>query len=304
MSKKKVLIFGGAGFLGSHVADELTKNNYEVFIFDLKPSNYLLSNQKMIVGNILDKELIRKSIKGSYAVFHFAAIADIKEAKRNPVDTVNYNILGTINILEACREFNVERFIYASTIYVYSDHGSFYRSSKQSCELLIENYQKEFNLNFTILRYGSLYGSRANDFNFIRNSIRQALLEGIIVRNGNGEEIRDYINIVDAARATVEILSKEYENSFLMITGSQTIKVSDLLLMIKEILNDEIKIKYQNESNEGHYRITPYSFKPKVAKKLTPKNYQELGQGILYTIYDIYQELIDQGLQPKVPLKK
>ena len=73
-----------------------------------------------------------------------------------------------------------------------------YRSSKQSCELPLENYQKEFNLNFTILRYGSLYGSRANDFNFIRNSIRQALLEGIIVRNGNGEEIRDYINIVDA----------------------------------------------------------------------------------------------------------
>ena len=299
MSKKKIVVFGGSGFLGSHVSDELTRNNYEVVIFDLNESPYLLPNQKMVKGNILDRNLVRKTIKGSYAVYHFAAIADLKEARDNPIDTVSFNVLGTTYILEACREFNIKRFIYASTIYVYSNHGSFYRSSKQACELFIENYQKEYGLTFTILRYGSLYGSRANDFNFIKNCIREALLNQKIIREGDGEEIRDYINILDAAGASVEALSMEYENSYLMITGSQTMKVKELLIMIKEIFNDEIKIEYLNKSFEGHYKITPYSFKPKVAKKLTPTNYHDLGQGILDLIYSMHQELIDEGFSPK-----
>jgi len=208
--------------------------------------------------------------------------------------------MGTMHILDACREYGIKRFVYSSTIYVYSDHGSYYRSSKQACELFIENYQQEYKLDFTILRYGSLYGPRANDFNFIRNCIRQALLEGAITRKGDGEEIRDYINIIDAAKATVEALGEEYKNSYLMITGSQTMKVKELLSMIKEIMNDKIDINYTNESFEGHYKITPYSFKPKVALKITPKDYHDLGQGILDSIYEIYQELVDKGLQPKV----
>ncbi len=299
MERKKVIVFGGSGFLGSHVSDELTKNDYDVFIFDIKKSPYFQTNQTMIIGNILDKDLVRETIKGAFAVFHFAAIADIEEAKNNPLETVNYNVIGTINILEACKEYDIKRFIYASTIYVYSDHGSFYRSSKQACELFIENYQKEYNLNFTILRYGSLYGSRANDFNFIRNCIRQALLEGVITRNGDGKEVRDYINIVDAAKASINALDKEYKNSYLMITGSQKMKVREVLLMIKEILNGQIKINYVNKSFEGHYKITPYSFKPKVARKITPKDYHDLGQGILDSIYEIYQELVNEGLNPQ-----
>tara|TARA_B100001175_G_C19487810_1_gene630866 strand:- start:474 stop:1391 length:918 start_codon:yes stop_codon:yes gene_type:complete len=304
MERKKVIVFGGSGFLGSHVSDELTKNDYDVFIFDIKKSPYFQTNQTMIIGNILDKDLVRETIKGAFAVFHFAAIADIEETRNKPLETVNYNVIGTINILEACREFNVERFVYASTIYVYSDHGSFYRSSKQSCELFIENYQKEFNLNFTILRYGSLYGTRANDFNFIRNSIRQALLEGVITRNGDGKEVRDYINIVDAAKASVNALDQEYKNSYLMITGSQKMKVREVLLMIREILDDQVQINYVNKSFEGHYKITPYSFKPKVAIKITPKDYHDLGQGILDSIYEIYQELVNEGLNPQKIFRK
>ena len=150
MERKKVIVFGGSGFLGSHVSDELTKNDYDVFIFDIKKSPYFQTNQTMIIGNILDKDLVRETIKGAFAVFHFAAIADIEEAKNNPLETVNYNVIGTINILEACKEYDIKRFIYASTIYVYSDHGSFYRSSKQACELFIENYTCSLLLGFSL----------------------------------------------------------------------------------------------------------------------------------------------------------
>ncbi|MDA9252868.1 NAD(P)-dependent oxidoreductase [Flavobacteriaceae bacterium] len=159
--KGEVVVFGGSGFLGSHVADFLSNEGYAVKIFDLKKSKYLNSNQKMIIGNILDRNQIKKAVKGAKIVYHFAAIADIKEAQENPIDAVEVNILSTTYILDACREFNVERFIYGSTIYVYSEHGSFYRSTKQASELIIENYQKVYDLNYTILRYGSLYGPRA-----------------------------------------------------------------------------------------------------------------------------------------------
>ena len=138
-----------------------------------------------------------KTFKNAYAVFHFAGIADIGKASLDYITSVKQNILGTTQILEACVKCKVKRFIFGSTIYVYSDLGSFYRTSKQSCELLIENYNKIYDLNFTILRYGALYGRRANDFNFIGNVIKQALLDKKIVREGNGEEIRDYIHVKD-----------------------------------------------------------------------------------------------------------
>ena len=300
MEMKRVLVFGGAGFLGSHVADQLSKGGYIVTIFDRQISPYISGNQKMIVGDILDRNRVRKAIQNAEIVFHFAAIADIQEARDNPVDTANFNIIGTMHILDACREFSIRRFLYSSTIYVYSDHGSFYRSSKQACELFIENYQKEYNLNFTILRYGSLYGARANNFNFIRNCIREALLEGKIIRKGSGEEIRDYVNILDAAIASVDAIEDCYENKYLMITGSQTLKVKELLAMISEIMNEQIEIIYSNDEISGHYKITPYSFKPKVALKITPKNFHDLGQGILDTIYEIYQELLEEGHNPQV----
>jgi UDP-glucose 4-epimerase len=296
----KAIVFGGAGFVGSHVADELSNRGYSVTIFDRRESEYLRPDQTMIVGDILDREMVKAAVRGSEIVFHFAAMADIQEARDNPVEAANFNIMGTMYILDACREFSIKRFIYSSTIYVYSDYGSFYRSSKQACELFIENYHKEYNLDFTILRYGSLYGSRANNFNFIRNCIRQALLEGCIIRKGDGEEIRDYINIIDAAKATVDSLSPDYINSYLMITGPQTMKVKELLSMIKEIMNDQIEVRYTNDSMEGHYKITPYSFKPKVALKMTPKDFHDMGQGVLDSIYEIYQQLLDEGLTPKI----
>ena len=295
---KNVLVIGGAGFLGSHVADTLTAQGYLVSIFDYEKSKYLQTSQTMIIGDISDRASIRNAIKGMDIVFHFAAVADIKEAAQNPERTAQLNIMGTMYILEACKAFGIKRFIYSSTIYVYTAHGSFYRSSKQACELLIDNYRQEFGLDFTVLRYGSLYGKRANHFNFIHNSIKQALIEGKITRKGDGTEKRAYINIIDAAKATVKALDEEYKNKHLMITGNQTIQVKELLNMMKEIMNNQIAVEYIEGQMEGHYKITPYSFKPIVAQKLSLSNSYDLGQGLLETIYAVYEDLIDQGVKP------
>ncbi|WP_276359560.1 NAD(P)-dependent oxidoreductase [Daejeonella sp. H1SJ63] len=292
----KVVVFGGSGFLGGHVADMLTDAGYRVIIFDTIKSGYLRDSQEMVIGDILNRDLLREVIKDAKYIYHFAAIADIKEAQDNPVKAVEVNILSTTYILDACREFKVERFIYGSTIYVYSEHGSFYRSTKQASELLIENYQKIYNLNYTILRYGSLYGPRANHFNSINNFIIQAIKERKITRDGNGEELREYIHIKDAAKSSVEILSDEFVNSNIMITGNKSMKISDILAMIKEMFNEKIEVVYTNEVHEEHYNITPYTFKPKIAKKYHLNYYHDLGQGILDQIYSNYEKLIKEGV--------
>ncbi len=286
----KAVVCGGSGFLGSHVADALSESGAQVTIYDSQASAYLRTDQEMVEGSILDEAALLEATRGCDVVYNFAAMADIGKAVKSPQRTVEVNILGNTNVLEACRKNGVRRFVFASSIYVYSDLAPFYRSSKQACELIIEDYQKAFGLDYTILRYGSLYGPRANDFNFIHRVVRQAIVEGRIVRKGDGEEVRDYIHVVDAARCSVEILDAEFRNQYVMITGTQSTKVRELLTMIREMFQGRIEIEYTPGHNDGHYEITPYAFRPRVAKKYVSHTYHDLGQGILDVVYDVYAD--------------
>ena len=288
---KKVIVFGGTGFLGTYVSDALTNAGFQVTIFDRNASPYLKENQNMIIADILDLSKVSDAVKDADIVYHFAGIADIKEANQKPLEAVKYNVVGTTNILEACVKAGISRFVYASTVYVYSEHGGVYRSTKQASELLIENYQQLFGLNYTILRFGSLYGRRANEFNWIHKIIKQALTEGKMQRKGDGNEVRDYIHVHDAAKICVDILDEQYKNDYIMLTGTQTITIKNLLLMIREMLNKDVTIEYLDEHMEGHYELTPYTFRPRVAKKYTSNTQFDLGQGILDTIYDVYTDI-------------
>lgn len=284
----KAIVFGGSGFLGSHVADALDDAGYEVTIYDIRPSSYLRSSQKMVIGNVLDEKMVEEVVRDNEIVYNFAGIADIDEASRRPLDSVKFNILGSSVILEACRKAHVKRFVFASSLYVYSKTGSFYRSTKQACELLIENYQEVFGLPYTILRYGSLYGPRADERNAIYCFVKQALEEKKITRYGDGEELREYIHVHDAAQGSIEILSDEFKNQNVILTGNQQMRIKDLLNMIKEMLDNKISIEFLPPNENFHYEITPYTFAPKIGKRLTSKTYLDLGQGILETIYELY----------------
>lgn len=287
----KITVFGGSGFLGSHVCDKFSEAGHEVTIFDIKPSKWLLSTQKMIEGDILDDNMVNRTVEGAQVVLNFAGVADIGEANIRPVDTVRYNILGNTIILEACRKNKVERYVYASTVYVYSKSGGFYRCSKQACELYIENYFDNYGLEYTILRYGTLYGPRADEKNSIYRFILQALMEKKITYGGNPEALRDYIHVEDAAISTVEILKKEYTNQSIVLTGPQPMKVGNLLTMIAEMLKQDIEIEFENNPKHAHYQITPYSFSPKVGKKLSSLLHVDLGQGLLRVIEEVHKNL-------------
>ena len=304
MKQNKVLITGGSGFIGSHMADVLEKQKFNVVLFDAVPSKYKSKSQEEFIGDILKPSDIDKAMEGCDVIYHFAAQADIEVSRSLPAKTIMANIVGTQNVLEAARKHKVKRFMFSSTIYVYSELGSFYRVSKQACEKIIEEYQREFGLDYTILRYGSLYGPRANEFNFISNILHQALKNNKIVRRGDGKEIREYIHVKDAVRLSVDALDDKFKNKHLIITGNQQIRVKDLLIMIKEIFDNEIKIEFDDEEELHHYEITPYNYRPQIAKKITPYNYYDLGQGIMDQIYELEKNMDKKNESKKVSLRK
>ena len=117
--------------------------------------------------------------------------------------------------------------------------------------------------------------------NFIYNLIHQAIEKKNIIRNGSGDEIRNYIHVIDAAKCCKIILHPKYENSYQILTGSQTTKIKDLMKMVKEIFNKKIKITYKKKTNEEHYEITPYSYSPKFANKLSNEDQIDFGQGLI-----------------------
>ena len=288
----KVIVFGGSGFLGSHVADSLSDKGFDVTIFDIKESPYLQENQKMIVGDILDPQQLDDSIKGNNIIYNFAGIADIDECHRRPIDTIKYNILGNGHILESAVRNKVKKYLFASSAYVYSSSGSFYRISKQASELFIESYAENNNMDYIILRYGSLYGDRADNRNSLHRMLENAIREGKIDYHGDGSETREYIHVKDAADLSVEALSDKYNGQILMLTGTKSIKYGDLLEMIKEMLRNKVEIVMHPKKSKTHYKMSPYSFNPKIAQKLVANPHIDLGQGILNIIEEIHKGLI------------
>ena len=287
----KIVFFGGSGFLGSHVCDKLSEAGHDVTIVDLRPSPYLRPDQKMVTGSLLDEDLVNTVVSGADAVFDFAGLADIGESNQKPVETARINVLGNVILLEACRKAGVRRYVFASTLYVYGKSGGFYRCSKQACELYIENYQAMHGLDYTILRYGSLYGPRADRRNAINRFVSEALETGAITYYGSPTALRDYIHVEDAALCTVEVLKPEYANENIVLTGNQPMRVGDLFKMIGEMLGKELNIAYQHDPNSGHYQVTPYAFMPKVGRKLVPPLTVDLGQGILRVMEEEHKEM-------------
>jgi len=290
---KKAVIFGGSGFLGSYVADELTRRNYSVVIADVSESKYIQDNQQFMKVDILDIKSIEETIRDADIVYNFVAISNLDDAIHDPINAMSINVMGNLNILEACRNNgNISRFVYASSAYALSNEGSFYGISKQNSEKLTEEYYKRYGLKYTVIRYGSLYGERASHNNYIYNLLKDAIENGELHYKGDGEDLREYIHAADAAKLSVNILEdKQFENEHIILTGLEKLKRIELLTMINEIMQNKLDVKQISDNNMGHYKITPYSYHPTVAKKLVANPYIDLGQGLLECIQVIHDEL-------------
>lgn len=287
MTGDTVCVVGGSGFLGSHVADALSNAGYKVRIFDHKPSPFASPQQEMVLGDITNRDDVDRAIGGARYVYNFAAIADLNEGLDRPIAVSEINIVGNTLVLDACRRHGVKRFVYASSIYVNSRDGGFYRCSKQAAEAFTEEYNRAYGLEYTILRYGSLYGPRSGPANGLYRIVIDALESRVVRYRGRPNATREYIHVQDAARATVDILTESFANQKITLTGQQHMKVTDLLELISEILGYQEPVELIEDSSPGHYVRTPYSFDPAPVLKYTPDLHIDLGLGLIQLMEEI-----------------
>lgn len=223
----KIVVTGGCGFIGSHLVDALIDNNHEVIVIDDCSAN----NEKFYFNkkatyhkiSICEDTKLNDIFQDCDFVFHLAAEARLQNSINNPKRTVEVNILGTFNVLEACKKNNVKGIIFSSTSSVYGLTDKFpitedfkedclnpYAATKYAGELLIRNYTQLYGLKSCIFRYFNVFGERAP------TSGQYALVTGIFLKQyaentpltivGDGLQERDFIYVKDIVEANLKCL--------------------------------------------------------------------------------------------------
>lgn len=290
---KRVLVFGGFGFLGYYLVKELIKRSYIVSVADINDNEELSREVKHLKCDIRKKIEIESIFKQDQydIVYNLAGLANLEAAVEAPVYAFELNVISNMYIIEACIKYHVSKFVYASSAYAVSNKGSFYGISKLASEKLIEEYHNKHNLNFTILRYGSVYSERSYDNNYIYNLVKEAVTTKRINHKGDGTEIREYIHAADAAKLSVDVIeTNEFDNLHVILTGTERMQRIELFNMIKEILDNRIDIYCHNNGYQNHYKFTPYSFAPSMSKKLVANPHIDIGQGLLECVKTIYNK--------------
>lgn len=251
----KILVTGGAGFIGSYIVKKLTAMGHNVVIVDDLSSGSAENVEKgckFYKADITDSCLLEifEAEQPDY-VLHEAAQSSVGKSIENPIFDANTNIIGTINVLECCRKTRVKKVIYASSaaVYGYPEYlgidekhrvkpVSFYGISKCVCEEYIRVYKELYGLCFTILRYANVYGGRqgSKGEGGVISIFIDCMLNGKSpVIYGSGEQTRDFIYVEDVAAANILALEKGDNEVFNIGTGVG-ISINDLFEHLNSII--------------------------------------------------------------------
>ena len=283
--QKRCLVTGASGFIGSNLVEYLVKKKYSVRLFDQKSPKFKKKNQKLYLSSIQNFKTLDKATKKIDILFHFAASADLNESNDKPFLAIEDNIYGTVNILKACVKNKVKKIIFASSIYSVSEQGGIYSTTKLASEMIIERICKKYNIKFVILRFGTVYGERANKFNTVKNFIDEAKKYKNIFRNTQGKEIRSYINVKDVVKIVFLLNQKKYENGYYNIFGNKKTTVKNLLNLIKKKIPGT-KIFYSKKDNRKYnYKTNPFTYKLRKGEEIKLKKYVDLEEGLNKLIF-------------------
>ena len=289
--EKNILVIGGSGFLGTHIIDVLCEKKFKVTNFDKNKNKWNNPNANNIIANANNLKKLESQIKKNKIIIHLAGISDLNYGLKNPIETFEQNILTTINILKLCVKYKVKHFVYSSSVYTDSKEGGFYKCSKIATEEYIKEFSKTYSLKYSILKYGSLYGTRSNENNALYRIIKKAIIAKKIEYIGNPKSIREYINVKDAAYATYDIIKNNLVNKNIVLKGPDKFYVDEILKIIKEIMSIKSNIKYKKSSYPGHYLSTPYSYDVNENIRYNSNLSTDIGQGLIDLIKYIQNEL-------------
>ncbi len=308
--KKNILITGGLGLLGKSLVQFLGEKKYKIFVLDKsknKKRNKLVNkkNVNIVYGDFRNKKLLKKIIRNKKIniIFHTGAITQVLEGLKNPYETYNNNIMGTVNILECIREVNKSiLFIYSSSDKAYGEVKNKnylendnlksiypYDLSKTCSDLICQSYFKVYKLNIAIVRCGNLFGP--GDFNMNRlipETILSFLNNKKIKIRSSGKLIRDYLFVDDAVNAYYLIMKalEKYKNKKLLIynVGSKyNLSVINMVNLVRKLMNKQhLKPVIMNKSKQ-EINFQKLNDK-KIKKELKWSQKVSLNDGLLSTI--------------------
>ena len=289
----RVLVTGASGFLGSHVVDAALARGHTVRTLDTRGSSWRAAEDvEAVLGDVRDPDVVDGAVRDIDAVYHLAAVADLAEANADPARATDVNVEGTRTVVEAARAHGVRRLLLASSVYVHSRAGGTYRDTKRAAEALVREAD-DAGLSTTVLRFGSLYGPRADPGNAVRRILTQALTTGRIEFWGDGTEVREYAHVHDAAMLALDALADEHAGAVLHLTGRERITTRELLELVSEMMGG-IELHFEDRPFEGRYRLTPYTLGDapvELGRTLVGSTYIDLGLGLLQTLQELRTEL-------------
>ncbi|MCM8761033.1 MAG: NAD-dependent epimerase/dehydratase family protein [Candidatus Omnitrophica bacterium] len=313
MKKHRILITGGAGFIGTHLAERFCER-HKVVLYDNLRRNSLKDapllrrhrNVKFIKGDILDKKRLEAAAKSCNIIIHLAAIAGVSNYYKDPTETLRVNIIGTINLLEICRKHRISKFIYFSTSEVYgkkaikvneesiykigpiSDYRWSYAISKIAGENLVVRYGEKYGFKAFLVRPFNIYGPRQTGEGAISNFLRSVANGQQIIINGNGSAIRAWCYIDDCIDAVEALIRKKGIKSGAFNIGNpgQACSTLELARLVKKVTGGRVPIVFKKMKRTEIAITIPDTKKAKRLIGFDPKIGLKEGLKLSYRYYE------------------
>lgn len=270
MKKEKIFVTGGSGLIGNEVIRQLVEEGYQVNVIDLWPVD--IEEVNYFKGTILSQEDINRSMEGCTHVFHLAAIMGVSRALRKPVECLNVNVIGTYNILECCIRNKIKKILYSSSSEVYGEPErvpiketdilhpkSEYGVSKYVSEEYLKSFKKQYGLDYTIVRFFNIYGPKQDHAWVMPIFINNALLGKKLRIYNNGDQIRAFCFVEDAARGIIKAMFSDNTSGEIFNIGNpnEAISMKDLALTVLRLSgksSDQIEFVSFDKSDRSEER--------------------------------------------------
>lgn len=308
VSKRKVLVTGGAGFIGSNVVAELVERGYSVVVIDnfdtgrRENLDGIDDDYDIIESDIRDRDAVRDAVEGAEYVIHEAALTSVPGSVEEPAQTSEINCTGTAVVLEEALEAGIEKVAVASSAAVYGDGTpplseddpvspeSPYALSKRWTESLARQFDETHSLETVALRYFNVYGP-GQDADSEYAAVVPAFVSAVLddeqpIVYGNGEQTRDFIHVRDVAEATVESILSDATGTYNVASGTET-SVNELLNTVLEATSSDMKPRYEPERKGDIERS--YADVSKIRDEIGFETSVDLREGI-QTVADSYEE--------------
>ena len=255
----KTVVTGGAGFIGSHLVDSLVSRGHEVIVIDNHLSGLSYKNDKAkYVEKDITKDNLTEDLEDTEAAFHLAADPNVKTSAEDPRRNFELNVLGTFNVLEACRKTDVKHVVFTSTSTVYGEAEkmptpedypcepiSNYGASKLAGEAYLSSYANSYEIKGTSLRYANIFGERSNHgvmFDFFHKLKKNPKKLKIL---GDGKQEKSYLHIEDCIPATLTAFKKQKKNYDIFNVGSrEKTTVNEIAELVSKELNVSPEFSY------------------------------------------------------------